>query len=395
MGLIVPPDFLFKSVWTLLTILLLLIIYYLVNIGNEFIPDNKRIKVSNKKVFISLMFLVILYISIKTFKKYSFLSDMLYTLILSIIIAYALNPIINYLEKKNIKRFKGVLIVYLSIVAILIILAVSVIPKSGKEIKRLANDLPFYFDQLSNMIDGLYTRYYSALGGLPPMFQGIETVIMENIVKLENLIANGLKNFVGGVLNVASKVVSIVLTPILTLYFLVDKDYFKDKIAKLIPKKHRKDILYLASTIDISLTQFIKGRLIMSLYIGVATTILLLIMGIDFAVVIGVITGLFDIVPYIGPFLGYIPAVFFAAISKPIKALWVSIFFVLIQWIENNVLAPKIIGENMGMHPMLILLSIIIGGGVFGVLGMILSVPVVAIVRIILIFFMEKRKKQA
>ena len=72
MGLIVPPDFLFKSVWTLLTILLLLIIYYLVNIGNEFIPDNKRIKVSNKKVFISLMFLVILYISIKTFKKYSF-----------------------------------------------------------------------------------------------------------------------------------------------------------------------------------------------------------------------------------------------------------------------------------------------------------------------------------
>ena len=163
-------------------------------------------------------------------------------------------------------------------------------------------------------------------------------------------------------MNVASKVVSIVLTPILTLYFLVDKDYFKDKIAKLIPKKHRKDILYLASTIDISLTQFIKGRLIISLYIGVATTILLLIMGIDFAVVIGVITGLFDIVPYIGPFLGYIPAVFFAAISKPIKALWVSIFFVLIQWIENNVLAPKIIGENMGMHPMLILLSIIIGG---------------------------------
>ncbi len=85
----------------------------------------------------------------------------------------------------------------------------------------------------------------------------------------------------------------------------------------------------MASTIDISLTQFIKGRLIMSLYIGVATTILLLIMGIDFAVVIGgVITGLFDIVPYIGPFFRiYTSGVFFAAISKPIKALWVSIFF--------------------------------------------------------------------
>jgi predicted PurR-regulated permease PerM len=242
-------------------------------------------------------------------------------------------------------------------------------------------------------MDGIYSRYNLVLGGLPPMFQGVEAVVMENIVKLENIIADSLKNFVSGILNVASKVVSIVLTPILTLYFLVDKDYFKEKITRLIPERHRRDTLYLASTINTSLNQFIRGRLLMSLYIAIATTILLLIMGIDFAVGIGFITGLFDIVPYIGPLLGYLPAVFFASISKPIKAVWVSVFFVLIQWVENNVLAPKIIGENMGMHPMLILLSIIIGGGIFGVFGMILSVPIVAITRIVYIFFMEKKRR--
>lgn len=253
-------------------------------------------------------------------------------------------------------------------------------------------NLPDYFEQMSKMIDNIYTRYYSTLGGLPPMFQGIEAVVMENIVKLENIIADGMKNFVGGIINAASKVVSIVLTPILTLYFLVDKDYFKEKIEKLIPLKYRKDILYLASTIDFSLSKFIKGRLLMSLYVGIATSIMLFILGIEFPVVIGFITGLFDIVPYIGPFVGYLPAVFFAAVSKPIKAVWVSILFVIIQWVENNILAPKIIGENMGMHPMIILLSIIIGGGIFGVFGMIISVPFVAIVKIIFLFILEKRK---
>ena len=130
----------------------------------------------------------------------------------------------------------------------------------------------------------------------------------------------------------------------------------------------------------------------MSLYAGVMTTIMLLILRIDFPFVIGFITGLADIIPYIGPFLGYVPAVFFAAISSPIKALWVSVFWVLIQWTENNLVAPKIIGENMGMHPMIILLSIIIGGGVFGVFGMLLSVPIVAIFRIVVKYIIDRKK---
>lgn len=131
----------------------------------------------------------------------------------------------------------------------------------------------------------------------------------------------------------------------------------------------------------------------MSLYAGVMTTILLLVLGIEFPFVIGFITGVADIVPYIGPFLGYVPAVFFASFSGIMKVIWVSIFWVLIQWTENNIVAPKIIGENMGMHPMVILLSIIIGGGVFGVFGMILSVPIVAITKITTQYILDKRRK--
>lgn len=389
-----PPDFIIKAIWILLTILIFLTIYYLINIGNNYVNKKKQINITNKNIGFILLSLIIAYSLYKFFNRYTFLYDIFITVIASIIIAYAINPLINKLEKKNINRLEGVLIVYISIVAVFLILAFLVIPKSGRELKRLVNDLPKYFEELSRLFDGIYTRYYSTLGDLPPIFQGIETAVMDNIVNLEIFISNALRGFVAGVIGMASKVVSIILTPILTLYFLVDKNYFKEKIIKMIPDRYRKDVLKLSNSIDFSISQFIKGRLIMSLYVGVATTIMLFILGIDFAIVIGFITGLFDIVPYIGPLMGFIPAVFFAFISKPIKAIWVSIFFIFIQWAENNILGPKIIGENMGMHPMVILLSIIVGGGIFGVFGMFISVPIVAISKIIFLYIRENKREE-
>jgi predicted PurR-regulated permease PerM len=382
--------FLTRATWISFIVLLLLSIYYLVNIGNRFIAEDKKIKINNKKIFQVLALLIGIYIVMRIFQNNNFLYDIFTTLIISIILAYAFNPIIDKLENKNINRRNGILILYISIIAIFFIFAFLIIPKSGTEIKRLINNFPKYIDQASEMMDDIYTKYYSTMGGLPPLFQGVEEIVMENIVRLENMIINGLEGFVGSIIGAASKLVNIILTPILTYYFLVDKRYFKEKIINIIPKKYKKDTIMLSKEIDTSLTLFIRGRLLMSLYVGVATTIMLLIIGVDFAIVIGFITGFADIIPYIGPLLGYIPAVFFAAISNPIKIIWVSIFFLFIQWAENNILAPKIIGESMDMHPLIILLSIIIGGGVFGVFGMILSVPVVAIIKIILNFIIEK-----
>lgn len=386
------PDIFIKAIGILSITLTFLVIYYLINIGNRFVENSKKINIKNKWIVIAFSTLIFAYFLYIFLKRNPFLYDIFITIIISIILAYALNPLINKLENRGINRLEGVLILYISILTIFFILAFLIIPKSGREIKRLITDLPIYFDQLSDLVDKMYTKYYSILGGLPPMFKDVEKVVMENIVKVENVFVNGLKNFVGAIIGVTSKIINIILTPILTLYFLVDKDYFVKKLKAWIPKKHRKDTIYLATTIDNSLSKFIRGRLLMSLYVGVFTSIMLFILGVDFAFVIGLITGLFDIVPYVGPLMGFIPALFFGFIESPIKAVWVSILFVVIQWGENNILAPKIIGENMGIHPLIILLSIIIGGGIFGVMGMIISVPIVAIFKIIYEFTDEKRQ---
>jgi len=192
------------------------------------------------------------------------------------------------------------------------------------------------------------------------------------------------------VIGMFTRIISWILTPILTFYFLMDKDYFIERLKALIPKKNKEETIYLFKEIDTALSEFIRGRLLMAVAVGITTTIFLFAMGIEFAIVIGFITGIADIIPYIGPFLGFVPAVIFAFISSPIKALWVGIFFILIQWGENNILGPKILGKTTGMHPLTILLAIIVGGTMFGVLGMLLSVPFVSVMIILYRYFKNK-----
>ena len=246
------PDFVLKSIFILIMTLLALSIYYLINIGNKHVQDGKQLKINNKKIIIVLLLLILLYSFTMLLRRYQFINDIFITLIASIIIAYAFNPIIDYFERKNIKRSLGVLILYLLILALILVLGVAVVPNSGRAVRTLVSNLPMYFEQLSDFFDSFYTGYYSTLGGLPPVFEGIENIVMESIVKLEQWVSDSLTSFVGGIISVVSKLVSIILIPILVMYFLVHKIYFREIVKKLIPSKYREDTLYLASVIDLS-----------------------------------------------------------------------------------------------------------------------------------------------
>ncbi len=314
------------------------------------------------------------------------------TICLSVILAYILNPGINYLESKGMKKIFAVITLYLIIAGVIFILAFLVLPRTAREIGNLVENMPRYFSNIKIFVDKVNLLYAQYMGGLPPMFQGVEKVLIDGIGQVELSLGSGINSLFQGIISSLTKIITMVLSPILVFYFLVDKDIFKERIKKLIPKKYKEDILYLAGEIDNSVSKFIRGRVIMAISVGIATTIFLIIMGVDFAIVIGTLTTIGDVIPYIGPFMAFVPAVIFAFISSPIKALWVAIFFVLLQWAENNLLGPKILGSSTGMHPMIILLTIIVGGAMFGVLGMIFSVPFIAIVRIFFNFFRERLK---
>lgn len=383
---------LMRNLIVIVSVLLVLAIYYLIHIGNRFVEKGKEIKINRKKILPIILGVLTLYLFYLLAKQYNIITDTISTIIISAILAYLFNPIVNFLEKYDIPRGWGVIIVYLTIIGLILLLSFSVFPKTGKEIKRFITILPMYFEKITSFIDDMYYRYYTNIDNMPPIIKGIEAVIINSFRNFEDLILSSVSRFVEGIISTFSKVISLILIPILTFYFLKDKDYFKTSLYLLIPKRFRKEVKELSIEIDRVLSQFIRGRFILAIYVGITTTILLLILRIDFAVVIGIITGIADIIPYFGPFLGFLPAVFFAFVSSPVKALWVAILFIGIQWIENNVLAPKIIGETTGMHPITILLALIIGGGMFGVMGMVFSVPVVAVFKILFSFFVERVK---
>ena len=412
--------FVVYAIVTLSILLLSLMIYYLINIGNRFIEGDKRIKIDLKLIIKIFIAIVILYLVTIIFEKYTILGYTLWSLIIGIIFAYVIDPIVNFLERKGIKRPFGVIIVYITTLIVFAILLVTVIPKTITEITNLLASLPPMIDSMSR---GL-TKFFYKLAedyniNLPPSFLNMLSGTTDGVSKSAKLVtnsqdpltnmfnsfSNAITNILGNVQKSAldslrsvvvklyglvTSTLKIVLVLIFSFYFSIGKEKYLKSFKKSIPNKYRDDVNYLAVRINTSLQQFIRGRLLLALFVGFLTMIYLLILRVDFAIVIGMITCIADIIPYIGPFLGFVPAVLFAFMDAPLKALWVSILFIIIQWAENNILAPKLIGDSTGLNPLAVLISIIIGGGIFGIWGMVVSVPLVSIILILLDFFKLK-----
>lgn len=403
-------------------LLLSLIIYYLINIGNRYIEGDKRIKIDLKFILKIFICIVILYFISIIFEKYKILGYTLWSVLIGIIFAYIIDPIVNFLERKGIKRPFGVIIVYITTFIIFAILLLTVIPKTITELTNLLASLPPMMDSLSKALTKFFLKLAEDYNiNIPPSFlnmlkgssnvqdtanaaanaQDPLTNIFNSFTNTVNtILANIQKSALEGMRSVVVKLygfvtstLKIVLVLIFSFYFSIGKDKYLKSLKKSIPNKYREDVNYLAIRIDTSLQQFIRGRLLLALFVGFFTMVYLLILGVDFAIVIGMITCIADIIPYIGPFLGFIPAVLFAFMDAPLKALWVSILFVSIQWAENNILAPKLIGDSTGLSPLTVLISIIIGGGIFGIWGMVVSVPLVSVALILVDFFKIKYKE--
>ncbi len=397
---VVTPNFLVVVRGILLILLIALSVYYLINIGNQYIDKSRRIHVDLKFVGLILLGILGLIALRYVFTKFPVIRTALAALVISVILAYIINPPVNFLETKRIPRRLGVLIVYVGFILALVLLFVVVLPKTVEELRNLFVALPQWLNEWN-------ARILDASDQIEKMTNLDMTRIMSSGQKqveaylntLENNLLDQVRSMASGMYAAIGRAVSFVLVLILTYYFTVDKNRIKIKLYKAIPSSFRSDILQLASEINAAMMEFVKGKLLLAFIVGLMTMFVLFILGVNFAVAIGLITMLADIIPYIGPFLAFVPAFFFSFMDSWTKALWVAVMFVFLQWAENNLFAPKILGKRTGLHPAIVLLCIFIGGGTFGVIGMILSVPVFSICVIIYRFIQMKwrdgrRKKE-
>lgn len=359
-------------------IILALGIYYLVNIGNKHLDEGERLIFSKTVIikFIITVLAVLFFIYI--YKNFLMVRTITLSILVAAMLAYFLNPMVKSVRKRlKISDTLAILTVFLIVILIFLILGFTVFPKTISDIKNLIIKFPEYYKQTLESINDFFNQY--------ELFKGINLdneLIIDNISKIyKKQTANAGNLLVNSAKNVMSFVFSLVLTPIFAFYFLKDKDKIKEKFKAMIPEARKERLIRLFSNIHNDMTKYIIGKIKMAVFVGFATFIMLLALGVEFSFVIGMITCVADIVPYVGPLMGLIPAFVFGFIDSPIKALWILIMYIFLQWVENNIVGPKILSNETGFHPIVVLFLLILGAALFGFLGMILAVPIALVIK--------------
>lgn len=307
--------------------------------------------------------------------------EVVYTFLAGAILAYLLFRPVCFFERKGLHRIWGIIVIYLAATGLFGIMLWFAIPHLVRELGEVAAMLPAYAEQVrdfTSRIDNLH---------LPGK---LDLMLQENVVKIENYIYALLKAFVNGIYAFCSKALIIVFAPILAFYMLKDWEKIKDAFLQLLPPGGQRDMVMLGEKIDHVLLEYIKGHLFVSALVGICTGLAAAVIGVDFSLVIGIISGVTNLVPYFGPILGGIPAVILALTQSMRAGLYMSIAIIVIQQVESNLITPKIIGERMGMHPLTIVFALLAGGELFGIWGMLIAVPLLAALRIILSYLYLK-----
>jgi predicted PurR-regulated permease PerM len=278
------------------------------------------------------------------------------------------------MEKKGIKRMWAILIIYILIINLAGLALWFAIPQLVQELSAVAAMMPQYanqFEELINQVNGIQWP------------DKLDQLIEQNVSKIENYIYGTLQGFVSGIYSLLSKVLIIIFAPILAFYILKDWEDIRTTFLNILPPGTRREFCIMARQIDTVVIQFTKGYLMISAMIGVLIGIAAAIIGVKFAILIGIISALSELVPYFGPLLGGIPAVGLALSQSPQAALYMALTIIILQQIESNIISPKIIGDKLGMHPLMIVFALLAGGKLMGVWGMLIAVPLTATLRII------------
>jgi predicted PurR-regulated permease PerM len=331
-------------------------------------------KLNKVKIFYYACLLVVLYV---VYIYRVDIGSILKPFLFSAVLAYILNPLVEVFERRNIKRIYSVLIVYLIFTALILLFVFILIPRLVKDIKILVVNLPYYSVHIQGRMKEFQNSYINS--NLP---QGLKDIIDENIITLQNMIITALQSTLDVAVNTFSKILNIVIIPILVFYMLKDAEYFKNQCMLLMPKRHRNKAILLFRDIDNAFGKFIRGQIIVALFVSILTTLALAILNVKYAVFLGLFSGIANIIPYFGPIIGIIPTVIFALFDSTSKAIYAAMAFIVIQQIESGILTPKIIGESVGVHPVYVILSLFIGGKFMGIAGMVIAVPILVAIKL-------------
>lgn len=276
----------------------------------------------------------------------------------------ALSPFSDFLTRKRIPRILSVLIPYTITIAVLVLLIFPLIPFFISQVQLLFSNFPKYINQVAKTFN------------LPIDANSIKNVFESDINALG-------KNALSVTGKIFSGFFSTFTVLVISFYLMSQREMLKKQFIALWPKKYQDQALKTTAQIENKIGWWLRGQLILSFTIGFFTWIGLSILGLPFALSLGLIAGILEIVPTIGPIVSAIPAVIVALTISPGLAVSVVIFYILLQMLENHILVPKIMQKAVGLNPIIIIIGVLIGSKFLGILGALLAVPFIAMVFIL------------
>ena len=353
-------------------------------------------------VIIYVAFLIVLNIGTlfnNAFNILDYLINLVKPLLIAIIIAYLLYPVTrfieNFLEKNKLYKVKkpssrrviAIICAYFLIIGILLGLLCGVYYMIGGQLSNnttLTNIIQYISLNLNS--SSFSTASINAtLDSLNNSFiDTLKPYIIDGITYLQNYVVSNIGNMTSYIMSIGSSVATFFIALIISIYLLNDSEYFISLFSKLYYLVFRKSkaglkINYTFHVIHEVFGKFIRGQLLEAFFVGVLSAIALSIVGIKYAVVIGIIGGICNMIPYVGPLVATVLAAIMGLLSgQPIKILYAIIAMQVVQQIDDNLLAPKIVGNSVGLHPVFTMMAILIGGNVGGLFGMLLAVPIAA-----------------
>jgi predicted PurR-regulated permease PerM len=318
-----------------------------------------------------------------------YLGDVILPFVLGGAVAYFLDPVADRLEAWGLSRIMATVTITLVAIFIFIITILLVIPTLVEQTGQLINTAP-----------DLFTRLQAWLTTKFPQLMDADSMIRHQLLAIgETIQSKGgdlINSVVSSAMSLVNVMVLIVVVPVVTFYLLLDWDNMVAKIDDLLPRDHAPVVRELAGQIDNTLASFIRGQGTVCLVLGSYYAISLMLVGLNFGLVVGFIAGLITFIPYIGALVGGTLAIGLALFQFWGEWGWIAAvggIFVLGQFLEGNVLTPKLVGKSVGLQPVWLLFALAVFGSSFGFVGMLVAVPVAAMLGVVARFGIAEYKK--
>ncbi len=311
------------------------------------------------------------------------LREVILILFLAVILAAAISPIVKWLENKKIPRVAGIILIYAAMAGIVALAIGVLVPPIANQIAQLQRNLPQYFEALTRYLERIQAPQVreEVLGGLR---SGLET--------LGTQIGQAAGGLYQAVANIFTAILTAIIVLVLSFYFTLQEGALGKFVKSVTPRRFQAYVTGLVIRVQGKMGDWLRGQAALCVVVGMVCFLGLWLLGVEYSLALGAFAGITEIIPYIGPIIGAIPAVILAFAQAPWLGVAVVVLYVVVQQLENHFLVPNIMGKAVGLNPIVIILVVLIGARLAGVIGAIIAVPIATAVSIFLRDLLERGK---